>query len=152
MKLRFALGFVVMLAMLFACTPADAPAPAADLLVTDAWVRTTAADGTSAAYMTITNGTGTLERLIRASADAADVTMLHETVIEGGIARMDHLTGIDIAPGQSIALEPIGYHLMLIGLRHELVVGEQVSITLEFDSGKTITVDADVRPLVEGGS
>jgi len=152
MRLRFALCFVVVI-MFTACAPTVSPTPLpTDLLVTDAWVRTTAADGTSAAYMTITNGTGTLERLIRASADAADVTMLHETVIEGGIARMDHLTGIDIAPGQSIALEPIGYHLMLIGLRHELVVGEQVAITLEFDSGKTVSVVADVRPLVEGGS
>ena len=53
--------------------------------------------------------------------------------------------GLDIPANESVTLEPGGFHLMLMDLQESLVAGETVSLTLTFESGKEITVDAEIR-------
>lgn len=46
--------------------------------------------------------------------------------------KMRPVPSITIPPGQSVALKPHGYHLMLIGLKAPLKQGERLPVTMTF--------------------
>ena len=51
-------------------------------------------------------------------APVARTVQVHEMSMAGGIMRMAEVKGgAQIAPGQSLKLQPGGWHLMLIGLK-----------------------------------
>ncbi len=47
--------------------------------------------------------------------------------------------------GTTVALEPGGYHIMLMELAKPLVVGEKVKVTLTFEKAGDVVVEAEVR-------
>lgn len=63
----------------------------------------------------------------------------------GGMMTMQEVDSIAIPAGGTIALEPGGYHIMLLGLTEDLVVGDTIEVTLNFESGATETVTAEVQ-------
>jgi len=130
------------------------------LEVSDPWVRATIAvddtgdmngdsemDRMTGAFMTIRNSTDTGERLIAVSADVAAVVEIHETTVDDDVMRMRPIEGIDIPAGGSAELQPGGLHIMLMGVGQDLVPGDTVSLKLDFESGRSLVVDAPVRPL-----
>ena len=104
--------------------------------------------GVSAAYMTLTNGGGASDTLVSASTDAAAVVELHTSEMDAeGVMRMRPLTdGLEVPADGSVTLEPGGNHIMLMDLQRDLNPGETVTLTLTFSSGKTLTVEAEIRP------
>lgn len=117
------------------------------LKVTDVWARSSPmVDGAAAAYMNIQGGAED-DALVSASvaADVAGKVELHETRMVDGKHSMQMVPGIDIPAGGSVALEPGGYHIMLMGLVEPLEPGEIFDMDLVFESGATITVEVEVR-------
>jgi copper(I)-binding protein len=101
--------------------------------------------GNGAAYMVIRNTGGADDALIGAASDVADMVELHETTMEGSMAGMHPVEAIPVPAGGSVSLEPGGYHVMLIGLKEELQVGQTITLTLTFEKAGQITVQAEVR-------
>jgi len=64
--------------------------------------------------------------------------------------QMRKADGITIAAGGMATLQPGGNHLMMIGLKRDLVPGEVIDLTLGFQNGQTTTVRAVVKKV--GGS
>jgi copper(I)-binding protein len=128
---------------------AQAPAP----VVEDAWVRTTeGAKDTSmtAAFLTVSNPGDADIRLVSASTDVAGMVQLHEMVDSGGTKVMQEAKdGITVPAGSHVHLAPGGYHVMLMALKRELPVGEEVSLGLTFADGTTVAVTAPVKEFVE---
>ena len=126
---------------------ASSPAAAGAVTITDAWVRAKEAGGTTAAYMQIANGGSADDQLVNAAAP--DVTMeasIHETTSDGsGMTGMQHVDAIAVPAGGTVALEPGGYHIMLMNLTKDLKVGDSVTITLTFDGAGEVQVTAEVR-------
>lgn len=111
-----------------------------------AWARAAQSGGTTAAYMTITNGTLSDDTLSAVSTPAAASATLHETMAAGsGMTGMQPVDGIGIPAGGTVTLEPGGYHVMLEGLTGDLVVGQVVRLTLTFKGAGAIEVSAEVR-------
>ncbi len=111
---------------------------------------TSAGGRVTGAFMLISNTTGQDDRLIHAavSADITDTVEIHETTIdENDVMRMRPVEGIVIPANGSAELKPGGYHIMLLNVQRDLNPGDSVAITLTFESGKTITVDAPVKAL-----
>jgi copper(I)-binding protein len=52
--------------------------------------------------------------------------------------------GLEIKPGQTVTLDPNGYHVMFVGLKKQLMQGDQFKATLEFAKGGKINVDFSV--------
>ncbi len=100
-------------------------------------------DMTLAAFMTIKNTTDTPDRLLSVSVDFAQAS-IHETKIDGDVAQMVEVSGIDIPAGQAVELKSGGYHIMLMNPMKELKVGDTVNLTLEFEKAGTIIVPAKV--------
>ena len=58
---------------------------------------------------------------------------------------MRPVKGIDIAAGKTISLQPGGYHLMLFGLKHDLIENQLHQITLLFDKCPDVVFNANVK-------
>ena len=103
--------------------------------------------GTSslAGYLIIKN-TGTADdQLISVSADFAGMVMLHKSVIDSNnVATMQEVQSIDIPAGQTVTLQPGGFHIMFMNLKSTPQVGTKIALTLVFQKAGTITVQADV--------
>ena len=53
--------------------------------------------------------------------------------------------GVPIPAGETVEFAPGGLHVMLIGLRRDLLTGGRFSADLVFDSGEQVTVESEVR-------
>ncbi len=142
--------------------------------VDGAWARTSPAMAeVGAAYMELSSSAG--DRLIRATVDPgiAAFVELHETVAAGtgddsdgddsdghadgddhgdagemegmGAMEMRQVSGIDIPAGGTVALEPGGLHVMLIGLAAPLELDQTFDLTLEFENAGEQVVQVQVR-------
>ncbi len=118
------------------------------LVIGHPWSRATPAGmSTGVAYLFITNNGTEAELLTGASTPAAAAVQFHETTISEGMARMRPLTGIAIAPGATVRIEPGAIHLMLIDLKAPLEPGKPVPLTLEFRKAGSITVQLAIQAL-----
>jgi len=125
---------------------ATAPALAADVEVSGAWVRLIPGGGPSAGYLTLTNRGERPVALVDAECAAYGMVMIHRSVESGGTSRMEHVDRLTVAPGQSRELAPGGYHLMLMKPQDPPEVGDKLAITLRFADGQSLEVPFTVEP------
>ena len=104
-----------------------------------------AGETTSAVYFVIVNEGGAADALVGATSQVAATTELHETRIEGDVAKMVPVARVEIPSGGRIEFKPGGYHVMLIGLKQELSVGETLKLTLQFETSGATTLDVPVK-------
>ena len=132
-----------------ALTPLMAPAAraAGPVQATGAWSRPAAAGlSTGVAYLLLANGGSTPDRLDAASSPKAARVELHRSTLSNGMMSMAPVTGgLVLPPGRTVALQPNGYHLMLVGLKGGLTPGSAYPLTLRFAHAKPVTVRVQVR-------
>jgi copper(I)-binding protein len=113
------------------------------IALTDAFTRAAATGGIGGAFVTIAN-TGAADRLIGAASPDAAKADLHESLSDNGIMKMRPVSGIDVPAGATVKLVPGGYHIMLMGLKHALVAGESIQLTLTFAKAGQVTTTATI--------
>jgi copper(I)-binding protein len=119
---------------------------AGKLVIADAWSRPTAQGmPMGVAYLSITNLGGVDEVLVAASTSVAASVEMHQTTFSDGMAHMRPLKEIVIAPGETVKVAPNGIHLMLVDLKHPLVKGSMVPLTLQFRVAGKVTVQMKVE-------
>lgn len=101
--------------------------------------------GNSAIYMVIHNDGGVADRLVGAVVEVARTVELHQTKVEGGMARMMPVPGIDVPAKGRTELKPGGLHVMLIGLKRDLTAGQKIPVTLKFQRSGEIRLTVEVR-------
>jgi copper(I)-binding protein len=101
--------------------------------------------GNGAVYVTLTNAGAQADSLVSASSDAAQTVELHEAKNEGGVMKMRPVQAIPVPANGKTELKPGGYHIMLMGLKHDLKPGEKVAVTLKFERGGEMRVEAPVK-------
>lgn len=71
--------------------------------------------------------------LVGVSSPAAGSSELHEMAMEGDVMRMRAVPSIELPAGKTVVLQtgPGNKHLMLMGLKQPLKVGDEVSLTLK---------------------
>lgn len=117
----------------------------AQTTVKDAWVRgTVAQQKATGAFMQITSAAG--GKLVAVSSPAAGVAEVHEMKMEGSVMKMAAVPFLDLPAGQTVALKPGGYHVMLLDLKQPLKDGENVPLTLTIEGrdGKKETLEVKV--------
>ena len=101
--------------------------------------------GTAAAWCTITNHGDTDDRLVSAESEIAAAAEIHEMAMKGGTMTMSPLRdGIVIPAGETVTLEPGGFHIMYIGLTRDLKAGDTYKLTLTFEHGGEIELTVPV--------
>jgi copper(I)-binding protein len=126
---------------------AGSPSPSGPAVsVSDAWVVLPAAPDVTAAFATVRNDGPEEVRLVGVDSDVAGVTQVHETITEGTVERMQEVSnGIPVPAGQTVQLQPGGYHVMLMRLTRSLAVGDAVDLSFRFSDGSTVVTTAPVR-------
>jgi copper(I)-binding protein len=103
----------------------------------------------SAAFMTLVNTGDRPVALVAATCDCADRAELHAHRHRDGMMSMERVARLEVPAGGRVALEPGGYHLMLLGLKRPLRAGEQVGITLLDEQGGAYSAQLPVVSLVK---
>ncbi len=118
----------------------------ADLSIVGSYVRMVP-PGTpnSAAFMTISNGSSSDRKLVKAESPVAKRSELHTHLNDQGMMRMRQVEAIEIKAAAQTELKPGGYHIMLFELQQPLQEGDSVALTLRFDDGSTKEIDAPVK-------
>ncbi|PSF10709.1 metal-binding protein [Marinobacter fuscus] len=121
----------------------------AQIEISNAWSRPTPPGaGMGVGYMAISNHGDQAVTLVSANTDRAGHVSLHQTSMHDGLMKMQPLAhGLEIPAGQTVQLEPQGYHLMLEKLTMPLKAGEHVPVTLEFEGAETRHIELMVRSL-----
>lgn len=135
---------LLVLAVVAAQCGAAPQSSGSDIVVMEPYARAAIPNG--AVFMQLTNQGRGDDRLISAQTDVADAVELHESKMdENGVMRMSPVANIPLPAGGSATLEPGGLHVMLIGLKRELAVGDKFSLTLNFEKSGSQTLEVEVR-------
>ena len=68
--------------------------------------------------------------------------------VENGVMKMREVAGgLPIPASGSVVLKPGSYHVMLIGLKKPLTVGEKFPLTLTFEKAGNISVTVPVQAM-----
>lgn len=125
-----------------------APAGAADydagsMHISTPWARATPKGAAAGAgYMTITNNGTTPDTVSCVSDDASVQCQIHSATMEGGVMKMRPVEGgLAIKPGETVTLQPGGYHIMFVNLKHPLEQGQSVKATLKFEHAGSVDVE-----------
>ena len=126
------------------------------------WARTSPAMASmGAAYMDVTSSEGDQLVGVSVPASIAARAEIHEMVpadmamddsmddgemdMDMGAMVMQQIMALDLPAGETVSLEPGGYHVMLIDLAEPLDEGDTFNVTLDFAEADDLTVEVVVR-------
>jgi copper(I)-binding protein len=126
----------------------------AAIIVSNAWSRP--AIGTGVVYLQVVNRGAATDRLDAARTPVARTVELHRSMdgnasMNGmkmaGVMSMERVSAVTIPAHGGLTLAPGGYHLMTIGLRHDLHASERFPLQLHFVKAGWTSVTVLVRPI-----
>ncbi len=122
-------------------------ANAAELVVTDPWVRSAPPNAPAlGAFMQLENKSEAEISVVGAySSLEVDRVELHRSIMDDGVMKMIPQQSIPVPSHSSTELKPGSWHIMLIGPSKVPSMGEAVQLTLVFDDGSKQVVTAVVR-------
>jgi copper(I)-binding protein len=131
---KILLGFVFAL-LVSGATQAD------EIKISNAWV-SESAPGQDTASINLVITSKKNAKLVEVASGMAQNAEIHEIVVAGTSVTMRKLTEIDLPSKTPVKFDDDGLHLMLIGLRKQLVVGHQLpfALTVKFEDGRVTTL------------
>ncbi|MEW9571082.1 copper chaperone PCu(A)C [Rhodanobacter sp. Si-c] len=120
--------------------------PVVHVTASHAWIRVLPGSLPAGAYVTLRNDSDKAVSLTGASSPAYGEAMLHESSAAGGMNRMTMVDALPIPARGMQALQPGGYHLMLMHAKQPVRPGDTVRVVLQFGNGGTLPVDFTARP------
>jgi copper(I)-binding protein len=147
-RAKTTIGLAAALCSLLAVMGMPATALAAPLAVEDGYVREMPPGQTvSAAFMVLRNTTAIPIAIVAATCDASDQAEIHNHRHTADGMRMEKVIRLEIPAQGRQALQPGGYHLMLIGLKRPLKAGDTIGITLLDEMGKSYSAKLPVKKI-----
>jgi periplasmic copper chaperone A len=122
------------------------------VMVAHPWLRATPGGSTiGAAFMEIRTEKGVTDRLISASSPVAGRVEVHTHTMEGDVMKMRKVDALDLKPGESHILKPMGEHMMLFDLKQPLKEGDLVKLQLTFEKAGMLAIEGTVEPVGANG-
>jgi len=109
-----------------------------------AWMRPAGRGENGAVYFVIHNHSSQADELIGVSSDIAAAEM-HESKLSGDIMQMNKVESVPLEAFAEIEFAPGGLHVMLVDLRNDLTVGDQIEVILHFKNYQDIKAMVPVR-------
>ncbi|MDH3275808.1 MAG: copper chaperone PCu(A)C [Gammaproteobacteria bacterium] len=120
--------------LMLACSQAQAPLSASDVVVT----RSVPGMPMSAGYFKLTNNSGQAINISHVTSPQFASVQMHETIITDEVARMVSLEMLILQPGETVRFEPGGKHLMLMQPANDID-----SVTLDFFAGESLLLSVN---------
>ncbi|WP_409567164.1 copper chaperone PCu(A)C [Pseudomonas sp.] len=117
----------------------------AQTTVTESWVRASVPQQQSTgAFMVLTADTDSA--LTNVASPIAKTVQIHAMTMDGDVMGMKQVEVLTLPAGKPVALDPNGYHVMLMGLKQQVKEGENVPLTLTVKTaaGETQTLEVEV--------
>lgn len=116
-----------------------------ELAVTGIWARSTASGQNGAVYFVIENQTGQDDTLMDVRGDTAEAVEVHLSQMDDkDVMTMERQESVSIPARSSVEFKPGGLHVMLIGLKKDLQMGDTFDITLVFQNAGEININVPV--------
>jgi copper(I)-binding protein len=120
-------------------------AKSTDIEVHDPWARMALKHENTAIYLIIHNHSDSLDEIIGASSEIADLVEIHKTEEDAnGMMQMNLQSSVPLPVNAEISFQPGGLHIMLTGLKQDLKVGDTISITLHFKTHADMVLSVPV--------
>jgi periplasmic copper chaperone A len=111
-----------------------------------AWMRPAAQGENGAVYFVIHNHSSTADELVGASSNIAEAVEMHESVLtDGDVMQMHEVTSVPLDAFAEIEFTPGGLHMMLVGLKLGITVGDEIEVILHFRNFEDIRIMVPVR-------
>ncbi|WP_394167253.1 copper chaperone PCu(A)C [Photobacterium piscicola] len=101
----------------------------------------------SAGYMKIINNSDTAITLVGASSAIAKHTEFHRMFMRDNTMAMRKVDKLEIPANGNLILASKGYHLMFMGVKHDLKPNQVITVTMQQDNGKQFDVQLLVVPI-----
>ena len=98
-------------------------------------------------FFRLVNTGNEADQLIGGESPVAGSVEIHKTTMEEGVMKMEHIPGLELPAKGKVLLEPVGYHMMLIGVNTSLALGDTLPITLRFEKSGEIQIEVQVREI-----
>lgn len=96
-------------------------------------------------YMVITNNGSVDDRLVSGTTSVSPMLEIHEMSMENDVMKMRQLNdGLMIKAGETVTLEPGGFHVMFMGLEAPLAKDTSFTATLNFENAGSVDIDFNV--------
>lgn len=133
---------LVLIALIFYSLPVTA----ANLLITEAWIRNLpAVMPVRAGYMSIANVQTQAITIERLTSESFDRIEIHRSIEKDGVMSMQPVHALTIEPNETLQLAPGGYHLMMMHPLKTLEPGNKIIVTIDFDDQSTQNIEMIVR-------
>ncbi|MCU4747922.1 copper chaperone PCu(A)C [Streptomyces sp. JH002] len=136
---RAAAGLALALTVLTACSSDGGGEP--ELTAAGAYIPEPITADMAGGFLVIENTGDADDTLTSVHSDLAESVEMHETVDNA----MRPVDSFPVPAGGRLSLERGGSHLMLVGLSHQPLEGESVSLELRFEKSEPITLDVPVQ-------
>lgn len=125
-------------------SPVTTASPAGAIEVDDAYIMT---NGDVAGMFAEVSNEGTeAVKLTGGSADGVGMVQIHEYIKEGTKEVMKEVPGgLEVPAGGTVELMPGSYHVMLMNVTADWQPGDEVMVTLDFNNGEQVQVEAEVE-------
>jgi periplasmic copper chaperone A len=111
--------------------------------VRDAWARPAAQGGNGAIYLVIRSPSA--DELIGVASEVAEAVEMHESIMSGDVMEMHQLMSVPLPAGEEVTFDPGGLHIMLVGLKQDLKIGDAFEISLRFRNHEALRVSVAVK-------
>jgi len=118
--------------------------------IRNAWMRQTAQGENGAVYFVLHNYSAVEDELIGVSAEIAQAVEIHESTMTNDVMQMRMLSSVPLEASAEVEFSPGGLHIMLVGLKREINIGDSIKITLHFKNNEDSTVHVPVQQSGEG--
>jgi len=101
----------------------------------------------TAMYMQLKNDSETNHDLVKVEGTVSNMIELHTHTMNDGVMQMGQVESIPVAANSTAEAKPGSYHVMIMGLQKDLVLGEKMDFTLSFKDGSSKSITAEVKTL-----
>ena len=101
----------------------------------------------SAAFFVIKNNSDKDIAITSANSDIAEKNELHTHIKENQMLKMMKIEKLVVPAKSSLELKSGGDHIMLMGLKKELKVGDEINLELSFSDGDKKSIKVPVKDL-----
>jgi copper(I)-binding protein len=140
---------VFWLAMVFLLSGCATPATEG-IEIQDAWTRPAAQGMNGAVYFVIRSSPA--DEIVGITSDVAEAVEIHESKMSGDVMEMHPLHSVPLPAGEEVLFEPGGLHIMLIGLKQDLKLGDDIQVALQFKNAQDIQLRVPVQDSAESGA
>tara|TARA_B100000989_G_C19331998_1_gene381228 strand:- start:140 stop:625 length:486 start_codon:yes stop_codon:yes gene_type:complete len=117
------------------------------IIIDNIWIKETPPNHkVTSGYLTIKNLSDADETLLSVSSSFAEKGEIHHIKMDSEVMKMRPITGgLFIPIGETVYLEPGGFHLMFMNLNMQIIPKQAYRITLTFQNLGSVVVSATVK-------